>query len=143
VSLAFRLGAYQNQTWLKVLILKENKTDETRMVPLHQKGSLEEGLIETVFKNRCHYSPMEVSRLKIVIFGAFHAGKSTFIQAADPTSRHIDTECGDGTTTVALDYGKVVMDGLTVHLFRHTRTGTVRICPQDHHGRDGCCSSSG
>ncbi|OPZ42493.1 MAG: elongation factor G [Euryarchaeota archaeon ADurb.BinA087] len=60
---------------------------------------------------------MEVSRLKIVIFGAFHAGKSTFIQAVDPTSRHIDTECGDGTTTVALDYGKVVMDGLTVHLF--------------------------
>ena len=60
---------------------------------------------------------MEVSRLKIVIFGAFHAGKSTFIQAVDPTSRHMDTECGDGTTTVALDYGKVVMHGLTVHLF--------------------------
>jgi len=61
---------------------------------------------------------MEVSRLKIVVFGSYHAGKSTFIQAVDPASRHVDTKCGDGTTTVALDYGKVMIhDHLTIHLF--------------------------
>lgn len=60
---------------------------------------------------------MEESRLKIVVFGSYHAGKSTFIHAIDPASRHVDTACGDGTTTVALDYGKVMMDDIPVHLF--------------------------
>lgn len=60
---------------------------------------------------------MDSSRLKIVVFGSFHAGKSTFIQAIDPASRHIDAECGDGTTTVALDYGKVMVNDFQVHLY--------------------------
>ncbi len=60
---------------------------------------------------------MQESRLKIVVFGSYHAGKSTFIQAVDPASRHVDTASGDGTTTVALDYGKVMMDDVPVHLF--------------------------
>jgi small GTP-binding protein len=60
---------------------------------------------------------MDPSRLKIVVFGSFHAGKSTFIQAIDPESHHVDAECGDGTTTVALDYGKVMVHDLHVHLY--------------------------
>jgi len=60
---------------------------------------------------------MQEPRLKIVVFGSYHAGKSTFIQAVDPASRHVDTASGDGTTTVALDYGKVMMDDVPVHLF--------------------------
>jgi len=60
---------------------------------------------------------MDSSRLKIVVFGSFHAGKSTFIQAIDPTSLHIDAECGDGTTTVALDYGKVMVNDHHVHVY--------------------------
>lgn len=60
---------------------------------------------------------MDTSRLKIVVFGSFHAGKSTFIQAIDPASRHIDAECGDGTTTVALDYGKVMINDHHIHLY--------------------------
>ncbi len=60
---------------------------------------------------------MASSRLKIVVFGSFHAGKSTFIQAIDPASRHVDAECGDGTTTVGLDYGKVKVNDFQVHLF--------------------------
>jgi hypothetical protein len=60
---------------------------------------------------------MASSRLKIVVFGSFHAGKSTFIQAVDPASRHIDAGCGDGTTTVALDYGKVNVNNFQIHLY--------------------------
>ena len=60
---------------------------------------------------------MDSSRLKIVVFGSFHAGKSTFIQAIDPASRHVDADCGDGTTTVGLDYGKVKVNDFQVHLF--------------------------
>ncbi|NYT17163.1 MAG: GTP-binding protein [Methanomicrobiales archaeon] len=60
---------------------------------------------------------MDPSRLKIVVFGSFHAGKSTFIQAIDPGSRHVDAECADGTTTVALDFGKAEIDGKLIHLY--------------------------
>ena len=60
---------------------------------------------------------MDISRLKIVVFGSFHAGKSTFIQAIDPDSRHVDAECADGPTTVALDFGKTEIDGRLIHLY--------------------------
>jgi small GTP-binding protein len=68
-------------------------------------------------KIHCHILTMASSRLKIVVLGSFHAGKSTFIQAVDPASRHVDAECGDGTTTVALDYGKVKVNDFQVYLF--------------------------
>jgi uncharacterized protein len=68
-------------------------------------------------ENPCNILAMASSRLKIVVFGSFHAGKSTFIQAIDPASRHVDAECGYGATTVALDYGKVVVDDFHVHLY--------------------------
>ncbi|NYT07263.1 MAG: GTP-binding protein [Methanomicrobiales archaeon] len=60
---------------------------------------------------------MDPSRLKIVVFGSFNAGKSTFIQAIDPASRHVEAECADGTTTVALDFGKAEIGSRHVHLY--------------------------
>jgi small GTP-binding protein len=60
---------------------------------------------------------MDPTRLKIVVFGSFHAGKSTFIQAIDPASRHVDAECADGTTTVAIDFGKTDIHGKHIHLY--------------------------
>jgi small GTP-binding protein len=60
---------------------------------------------------------MDPLRLKIVVFGSFHAGKSTFIQTIDPGSRHVDAECADGTTTVALDFGKAEIEGRLIHLY--------------------------
>ena len=55
--------------------------------------------------------------MKIVVFGSFHAGKSTFISTIDPDSRHVDTDCADGTTTVALDFGRVVINNRMIHLY--------------------------
>jgi small GTP-binding protein len=60
---------------------------------------------------------MDPSRMKIVVFGPFNAGKSTFIQAIDPGSRHVEAECTEGTTTVAIDYGRADILGRQIHLF--------------------------
>jgi small GTP-binding protein len=55
--------------------------------------------------------------MKIVVFGSFNAGKSTFIQAIDSESRHVETDCAEGTTTVAIDFGRVEIFGRQIHLF--------------------------
>ncbi|MFY9195379.1 MAG: GTP-binding protein [Methanoculleus sp.] len=61
---------------------------------------------------------MVEGRLKIVVFGSFNAGKSTFIQALDPRSRHIEAASKEGaTTTVALDFGRLKVRGRAVYLF--------------------------
>jgi small GTP-binding protein len=60
---------------------------------------------------------MNPSHLKVVVFGSFHAGKSTFIQAVDPASRHVQAEGKEGSTTVAIDFGRLEVLGLQVHLF--------------------------
>ncbi len=57
------------------------------------------------------------SRLKIVIFGAFGAGKTTLIRTLDPGSKHVEANCPGGTTTVALDFGRVELDGRQLHLY--------------------------
>jgi hypothetical protein len=57
------------------------------------------------------------SRLKIVIFGAFGAGKTTLIKTLDPGSKHIEARCPGGTTTVALDFGRVDLGGRQLHLY--------------------------
>jgi len=59
----------------------------------------------------------EETKLKIVVFGAFGAGKSTLIKTLDPESKHIEANCAGGTTTVALDFGRVQMDGCHIHLY--------------------------
>ncbi len=60
---------------------------------------------------------MAGGKLKIVIFGAYNAGKSTFIQSIDPRARHVEAHTSNGDTTVALDYGRVEIHALQVYLF--------------------------
>ena len=60
---------------------------------------------------------MEPDRLKIVVFGAFGAGKTTLIRTLDPASKHIEAPCAGGTTTIALDYGRVEVGERHVYLF--------------------------
>lgn len=59
----------------------------------------------------------EEKKLKIVVFGAFGAGKTTLIRTLDPESKHIEANCAGGTTTVALDFGRIERDGCHIHLF--------------------------
>lgn len=60
---------------------------------------------------------MAADRLKIVVFGAFNAGKSSFIQALDPETRHIEAKTDGGTTTIAFDFGRIQLHGRRVYLF--------------------------
>jgi small GTP-binding protein len=57
------------------------------------------------------------TKLKIVVFGAFGAGKSTLIKTLDPASKHIEANCAGGTTTVALDFGRIQNNGCNIHLY--------------------------
>jgi uncharacterized protein len=56
-------------------------------------------------------------KCKIVIFGAFGAGKTTLIKTIDPGSSHVEANCAGGTTTVALDYGRVQVNENHIHIF--------------------------
>jgi small GTP-binding protein len=56
-------------------------------------------------------------KCKIVVFGAFGAGKTTLIKTLDPASSHVEAMCAGGTTTVALDYGRVQVNGTHIHIF--------------------------
>jgi uncharacterized protein len=56
-------------------------------------------------------------KCKIVIFGAFGAGKTPLVRTLDPDSRHVEADCTNGTTTVALDYGRLQVNGFNIHLF--------------------------
>lgn len=57
------------------------------------------------------------TKLKIVVFGAFGAGKSTLIKTLDPVSKHIEANCAGGTTTVALDFGRIENNGCNIHIY--------------------------
>ena len=56
-------------------------------------------------------------KCKIVLFGAFGAGKTTLIKTLDPESKHVEANCAGGTTTVALDFGRLHTDTCTIHIF--------------------------
>jgi len=56
-------------------------------------------------------------KCKIVVFGAFGAGKTTLIKTLDPASSHVEAQCSGGTTTIALDYGRVQANGIHIHIF--------------------------
>ena len=56
-------------------------------------------------------------KCKIVVFGAFGAGKTTLIKTLDPASSHVEAMCTGGTTTIALDYGRVQVNGMHIHVF--------------------------
>jgi len=60
---------------------------------------------------------MGEGKLKLCVFGTFNAGKSSFVQALDPHTRHIEANCPGGTTTVALDFGRVRIGERMVYLF--------------------------
>lgn len=60
---------------------------------------------------------MAGDRLKIVVFGSFNAGKSTFIQTLDPESHHVEADIVGGTTTVAIDFGRVRIGERLIYLF--------------------------
>lgn len=60
---------------------------------------------------------MTEDKLKIVVFGAFGAGKTTLIKTLDPQSKHVEADGMGGTTTIALDFGKVEVNGRHVYLF--------------------------
>jgi small GTP-binding protein len=65
---------------------------------------------------------MKPKPLKLVIAGPVGAGKTTFIQALSETlvvdTDVISTEdIGKATTTVALDFGTLELDGTPIHLF--------------------------
>ncbi|MCQ8893373.1 MAG: GTP-binding protein [Methanolinea sp.] len=72
---------------------------------------------ETVKKANGTYPMMAGGKLKVVVFGAYNAGKSTLIQTLDPSARHVEAHTGEGDTTIALDYGRVVVHALNVYLF--------------------------
>lgn len=57
------------------------------------------------------------TKLKIVVFGAYGAGKSTLIKTLDPESKHIEANCAGGTTTVALDFGRIQDNGCHIHIY--------------------------
>lgn len=59
----------------------------------------------------------ELKKCKIVVFGAFGAGKTTLIRTLDPASKHVEAPCAGGTTTVALDFGHIQLDGCEVHIY--------------------------
>lgn len=60
--------------------------------------------------------------LKVVVAGPVAAGKSTFIRALSDTEV-VDTDeaateaIGKATTTVALDFGTLTLDGVSIYLF--------------------------
>jgi small GTP-binding protein len=56
-------------------------------------------------------------KLKIVVFGSFGAGKTTLITTLDPESKHIEADCAGGTTTVALDFGRIAANGCHIHIY--------------------------
>jgi small GTP-binding protein len=59
----------------------------------------------------------EETRLKIVVFGSFGAGKTTLIRTIDPESAHVEAHCAGGTTTVALDFGRIQKDNCNIHIY--------------------------
>lgn len=57
------------------------------------------------------------TKLKIVVFGAYGVGKSTLIKTLDPLSKHIEANCAGGTTTVALDFGRMQNNECNIHIY--------------------------
>jgi signal recognition particle receptor subunit beta len=62
--------------------------------------------------------PHRKGKLKIGVFGPYHAGKSSFIQSIDPSARHTEARTPGGDhTTVAIDFGRTIINGTPIYLF--------------------------
>lgn len=64
----------------------------------------------------------ELKPLKIVVSGPVGAGKTTFVQSLSEipvvnTDEAATEAIGKATTTVALDFGMLTLDGIPIHLF--------------------------
>jgi uncharacterized protein len=61
---------------------------------------------------------VEETKLKIVVFGSYGAGKTTLITTLDPASKHVEADCAGGTTTIALDFGRIIgKNGCHIHIY--------------------------
>ena len=64
----------------------------------------------------CH--PSRPEKLKIVVFGPYHVGKTSFIHSIDPAARHTEAiSTGGSGTTVAFDYGRTTIGNRRIYLF--------------------------
>lgn len=97
VSLGGYYGTAAFGQYVQVERASWREKEATRQVPV--RAVPKEGVLE--------YIP------KIVVTGAFHAGKSSFVEAVSESSVNGSAL---GTTVVA-DHGRVVIDGLTTDLF--------------------------
>lgn len=58
-------------------------------------------------------------RYKVVILGPYNSGKTTLVHLLDAGSKSVEAEesYGNGETTVAIDFGRFVLDGVMLFLF--------------------------
>ena len=56
-------------------------------------------------------------RLKIAVVGSYNSGKTTLVRLLDATCTSVDAPDACGSTTVALDFGRVCLDGMEIYLF--------------------------
>jgi hypothetical protein len=56
-------------------------------------------------------------RVKVVMFGSYHSGKTSFIKSIDPHLHQTEAKNHEGTTTVALDLGIKEHKGYKIYLF--------------------------
>ena len=57
------------------------------------------------------------NRVKVVTFGSYHSGKTTFIRSIDPKTRSTEARNLDGETTVAFDLGVKEYRGYKIYLY--------------------------
>ena len=59
----------------------------------------------------------EPPRYKIVVLGLYNAGKTCLIHLLDQNTKSVEAPVEEGTTTVAIDFGKFSLDGVELLIF--------------------------
>ncbi|BAI63015.1 conserved hypothetical protein [Methanocella paludicola SANAE] len=57
------------------------------------------------------------NRVKVVAFGSYHSGKTSFIRCVNPDTLSTEVKSGSGTTTVAFDLAIKEHNGYRIYLF--------------------------
>ena len=57
------------------------------------------------------------NRIKIVAFGSYHSGKTSFIRCINPDTLTTDVKSGNGTTTVAFDLAIKEHNGYKLYVY--------------------------